>query len=134
MDKALELIEFDINFHIDKVCVEMTGNKSDKDGNSKLTSFGFENQGFKISKEDKEITMNMFGITFGSYNKLEEVYKFVNRTKNTVTDAGKGMAKQLDEESYIKALQDAVKDAKSKHKFGASDLSKSDFGGAGDDF
>jgi len=32
-----------INFHIDKVAIEMTSNKSDYYGNSKLMSFGFEN-------------------------------------------------------------------------------------------
>jgi hypothetical protein len=30
--------------------VEMTGNKTDRNGNNKLTSFGLENQTFKIEK------------------------------------------------------------------------------------
>ena len=90
-------MEFKVEFKIDHVNVEMTGNKSDLDGNSKLTSFGFENQAFKLAKVGKEITMNAFGITFGSYNRLEEVYKFVNRTKNTMMDASTNMKEQIDE-------------------------------------
>jgi hypothetical protein len=35
--------------------------------------------------------MNAFGITLATYNKLEEVYKFVMRTKNTISDANKDM-------------------------------------------
>jgi hypothetical protein len=29
--------------------------------------------------------MNMFGVTLGTYNKFEELYKFLMRTKNTMT-------------------------------------------------
>jgi hypothetical protein len=29
--------------------------------------------------------INMFGVTLGSYNQFEELYKFGMRTKNTVT-------------------------------------------------
>lgn len=59
----------------------MTGNKNDLYGNSKLMSFGVEDQGFTIQKTGKELTVNMFGITLGSYNKFEELYKFGMRTK-----------------------------------------------------
>ena len=62
----------------------MTGNKSDYYGNSKLMSFGCEKQGFSVIKHNKAIKINMFGVTLGSYNRFEEVYKFIMRTKNTV--------------------------------------------------
>jgi len=39
----LKAIDFSVNFHIDTVAIEMTGNKSDLYGNSKLMSFGFAN-------------------------------------------------------------------------------------------
>ena len=70
---------------MDTVSIELTGNKSDQYGNSKLVSFGFENQGFNIIKEGNTIKMNMFGVTLGTYNRFEELYKFIMRTKNTVT-------------------------------------------------
>ena len=63
----------------------MTGNKTDTYGNSELMSFGFENQGCKINKQDVQISMNMFGITLGTYNRLEELYKFMMRSMNTMT-------------------------------------------------
>jgi len=90
----------------------MTGNKSDTYGNSKLMSFGFENQGFKIQKEDQEITMNMFGVTLGSYNRLEEVYKFVFQTKNTMTAVTDNLKTQLNKDTYVQELKKAVNDAK----------------------
>jgi hypothetical protein len=90
----------------------MTGNKSDQVGNSKLMSFGVQNQGFVMNKEGNEITMNMFGVTIGSYNKFEEVYKFLMRTKNTVLKVTDNVKNALDEETYIKAMKDAVENAK----------------------
>ena len=48
-------MDFIINFHIDCLSLELTGNKGDTFGNSKLMSFGFENQGFQILKENKMI-------------------------------------------------------------------------------
>ena len=55
-------------------------------------SFGFENQGVKINKQDQVISMNMFGVTLGTYNKFEELYKFLMRTKNTVTSVADNLA------------------------------------------
>jgi len=45
--------------------------------------------------------MNMFGLTLGSYNKLEEVYKFVLQTKNTIKAVSEGVATSLMKETYI---------------------------------
>ena len=88
IDKALKSMDFTVNFCVDTVAIEMTGNKSDNFGNSKLMSLGFENQGFSIEKENKVIRVNMFGLTLGTYNKFEELYKFIMRTKNTMTRVG----------------------------------------------
>ena len=41
-------MDFTINFHIDCLSLELTGNKGDAFGNSKLMSFGFVNQGFYL--------------------------------------------------------------------------------------
>lgn len=105
----------------------MTGNKSDQIGNTKLMSFGFENQGFNILKEESQITMNMFGVTVGTYNRLEEVYMFAMRTKNTMENVKDRLAKQIDEEQYIKDMKQAVENAKNMAR-ARSEKSYSDFG------
>ena len=81
----MEPLDFSFTFAIDKVSIEMTGNKSDNFGNTKLMSFGFEKQNLSITKEAENIRFNIFGMTLGSYNKFEELYKFIMRTKNTLT-------------------------------------------------
>ena len=43
VDKILKTVNFSVNFKVQKVSIEMTGNKSDAYGNSELMSFGFEN-------------------------------------------------------------------------------------------
>lgn len=43
----------------------------------------------------------MFGVTLGCFNKLEEVYKFVFQTKNTVTMATENIEKTLDKKTYV---------------------------------
>jgi hypothetical protein len=84
IDKAIAKLDAQFNFNVEYVSIEMTGNKSDYYGNSKLMSFGCEKQGFSIIKHNKAIKINMFGLTLGSYNRFEEVYKFIMRTKNTM--------------------------------------------------
>ena len=38
----------------------------------------------QLLKQDKVIKLNMFGLTIGTYDKFEELYKFMMRTKYTV--------------------------------------------------
>ena len=45
-DRKLKKINCRINFHIDVLSFELTGNKQDINGNQKLVSLGFENQAF----------------------------------------------------------------------------------------
>ena len=71
-------------------------------------SFGVENQGFIMSKMDRTITMNMFGVTIGSYNRFEEVYKLLMRTKNTVVGVTENVKTALDKETYIQQLKETV--------------------------
>eukprot|EP00356_Strombidium_inclinatum_P017074 CAMPEP_0170485148 /NCGR_PEP_ID=MMETSP0208-20121228/4472_1 /TAXON_ID=197538 /ORGANISM="Strombidium inclinatum, Strain S3" /LENGTH=64 /DNA_ID=CAMNT_0010758707 /DNA_START=455 /DNA_END=646 /DNA_ORIENTATION=- len=40
IDKAMKEIDFVIKFHINRLAVELTGNKSDNFGNSKQMSLG----------------------------------------------------------------------------------------------
>ena len=54
----------------------------------------------------------MFGVTLGTYNKFEELYKFLMRTKNTFTSVGDNIKNQMNEETYIKELQMRVEEAK----------------------
>jgi len=43
MDRKLKRINCRINFHIENLSFELTGNKTDAQGNQKLISLGFEN-------------------------------------------------------------------------------------------
>ena len=49
MDRKLKRLNARINFHIDVLSFELTGNKSDLKGNKKLMSFGFEDQAISVS-------------------------------------------------------------------------------------
>lgn len=49
MDRKLKKVNCRINFHIDVLSFELTGNKQDINGNQKLVSIGFENQAFQVS-------------------------------------------------------------------------------------
>lgn len=50
MDRKLKKVNARINFHIDLLSFELTGNKQDQHGNQKLISIGFENQAFQVSR------------------------------------------------------------------------------------
>ena len=78
-------MDVSFKFNLECISIEMTGNKSDFYGNSKLMSFGLEQQHFSLVKEGKSIKLNAFGITLGVFNRFEELYKFIMRTKNTMT-------------------------------------------------
>jgi len=60
-----------VSFNLTNVSIEMTGSKTDELGNQKLMSFGVADQGFKILKNRKDISINMFGITIGTYSTFE---------------------------------------------------------------
>ena len=49
LDRKLRKVNCRINFHIDVLSFELTGNKQDAQGNQKLVSVGFENQAFQVS-------------------------------------------------------------------------------------
>ena len=61
---------------------------------------------------DQVITMNMFGVTLGTYNRFEELYKFLMRTKNTVTNVTENLAQQVSDKKYVEELKQAVTDAR----------------------
>jgi hypothetical protein len=119
------------NFNVECVSIEMTGNKSDYYGNSKLMSFGCEKQGFSIVKQNKAIKVNMFGLTLGSYNRFEELYKFLMRTKNTMLKVKETMTSQIKDEDYVQSLKKAIDTAKNIAPASRSDRSYSEIG-AGD--
>lgn len=105
-------MDFTVNFHIDCLSLELTGNKGDAFGNSKLMSFGFENQGFQINKENKVIKLNMFGLTLGTYNRFEELYKFGFRTKNTIMSVKEMVESQIKDDKYIQELKSSIEQVK----------------------
>lgn len=98
-------------------------------------SFGCEKQGFSVIKHNQAIKINMFGVTLGSYNKFEEVYKFIMRTKNTVVKVSDTMTSQIKDEDYMRNLKMAIDQAKGVAQASRSDRSYSEIGGNdGQDF
>jgi hypothetical protein len=77
----------------------MTGNKSDPFGNTKLVSVGFEGQSIKLRKEGLAITANLFGVTVGSFNKLEELIKFGMRMQTTMGTVGERLKSEMEDKS-----------------------------------
>jgi predicted ATP-binding protein involved in virulence len=71
----------------------------------------------------------MFGVTLGSYNKFEELYKFIMRTKNTMLKVKDTMASQIKDEAYVQNLKKAIDTAKNIAPASRSDRSYSDIGG-----
>lgn len=108
-----------MQFHIKSVQVELTGNKSDAYGNSKLLSFGFQEQGFTLKKQRDTIEANMLGVTFGVYNSFEEVYTFAMRSQNTMLQVKDHVESSLKDDEYIQELKSAI-DASRSHKDNAS--------------
>jgi len=47
-------------------------------------------------------------MTLGTFTKLEELYKFMLRTKTTVMNVGESVTTQIKNEDYIKTLKAAV--------------------------
>lgn len=108
MDRKLKKINCRINFHIENLSFELTGNKTDAQGNQKLISLGFENQNIQITKQEKIIKINMFGLTIGTYDKFEELYKFLMRTKYTVVSAQERVTSQIAEIDEVNDMKSAI--------------------------
>lgn len=90
----------------------MTGSKLDSYGNSKLISFGFKDQGLKLVKDGQRIEVNVFGVTLGIYNSIEELYKFGIQSKNTVQRALEHVQSTLKDDEYIEELKQAIEDSR----------------------
>ena len=112
IDKAIETVDIKLKFQVVKLAIDLTGNKADFYGNSKLMSFGVEDQGFTIEKAGQKLTVNLFGVTIGSYNKFEELYKFGMRTKNTMQKVTEELAGVVSQEQYILDMRTAIEEAK----------------------
>jgi hypothetical protein len=103
----------------------MTGNKSDPIGNAKLMSFGFEKQALNILKQGQQIKVNAFGVTLGAYSRIEELFKFLLRTKTTIIKVGEDVTSQIKDESYMKELKAAFESAQDLN-ISRSDMGNSD--------
>jgi len=97
---------------LEKVAIDMTGNKRDMGGNSRLMSFGVESQGFSVEKADQQILINMFGLTLGSYSKFKDLYKFGMRTNNTIKAAAEQLQGEINQEQYVLDMREAIEIAK----------------------
>lgn len=58
------------------------------------------------------MTVNLFGVTIGSYNKFEELYKFGMRTKYTMQKVTEELAGVVSQEQYILDMRNAIEEAK----------------------
>ena len=101
-----------ITFHASTISIEMTGNKSDSYGNSKLMSFGLENQVLTVTKIKKIIKLNAFGLTLGTYNSSEELYKFLMRSKNTMSSIFENLQSIKRERYNLQELIEKAKEVK----------------------
>jgi len=54
----------------------------------------------------------MFGMTVGTFTRLEELYKFMLRTKTTVMSVSESVTTQIKNEDYMKTLQTAIEQAR----------------------
>ena len=89
-------------------------------------SFGFAKQGLSISKSGQVFKLNAFGMTLGTFTKIEELYKFILRTKTTVMNVSESITTQIKNEDYMKRLKDAVDEARgfdNRSEGGRSDYS-----------
>ena len=55
----------------------------------------------------------MFGVTIGSYNKFEELFRFIIRTKSTMSGIQENLMSQLDEQKEVREMKEAIQQAKS---------------------
>lgn len=86
IDDFLAGIDFNLQFLIHEVSIEITGNKSsDKYGNKKLMNFGCEQQRYRVTKNNDEMKVNICGWNFGTHDKFTELYLFLIKSKNTIT-------------------------------------------------
>ena len=74
-------------------------------------SFGFAKQGMTIQKQGQVFKLNAFGMTLGTFTKIEELYKFMLRTKTTVMNVSENITTQIKNEDYMKKLKEAVEQA-----------------------
>lgn len=88
-------------------------------------SFGFAKQGLSISKSGQVFKVNAFGMTIGTFTKVEELYKFILTTKTTVLAVSENISTQIKNEDYIQTLKEAVDQAKNFDN--RSEAAKSDY-------
>jgi len=105
VDKQLATIDMQIGFKMNSTQIEMTASKTDSIGNSKLMSFGLADQSFKIIKQRNDISINMFGITIGTYNHFEQIYNFMMKTKNTALKVVENVKNTVDQDMYVQQVK-----------------------------
>lgn len=65
-------------------------------------NFGCEQQRYKMTKTGDEINVNVCGWNIGTHDKFKELFKFLMRSKNTITQMSNRMFHQLSQDAYVK--------------------------------
>jgi len=113
LDDFLAGIDFSFVFQIDNVAIEMTGSKcNDSFGNKKLMNFGCEDQKYSVKKKGENINIKVCGWTIGAHNNLQELYKFLLKSKEMVSQTGDTIMNEMSEEAYVKQLIEEVERCK----------------------
>lgn len=108
-------IDFNAVFQIDNVAVEMTGSKcNDTFGNKKLMNFGCEDQKYSVKKKGENINIKVCGWTIGAHDSLQELYKFLIKSKDMVHKTSSVIIQEMSEEAYMKQLMEEVERCKNK--------------------
>ena len=91
----------------------MTGSKcNDTFGNKKLMNFGCEDQKYGVNKKGESINFKVCGWTIGCHEKIEDLYKFLVRTKDMAAKTRSTLINEISEETYIKQLIEEVERCK----------------------
>ena len=69
--------------------------------------------------------MNAFGVTLGAYSRVEELFKFLLRTKTTIIKVSEDVTSQIKDETYMKELKAAFEHAQDLN-ISRSDMGNSD--------
>lgn len=117
LDKQLEQVDVQLNFHVSQFAFELTGSRlQDNYGNKKLWKLGCENQHYSLKKVENECEMQVCGWTIGSYEKLSELYSSGLRSHTTLLNLGNDILRRMSQDEYMKLLLREVQKCKTQSR------------------
>ena len=113
LDKQLEQVDIQLNFHLSRFAFELTGSRlQDKCGNKKLMQLGCENQHYSFAKNECQCEMSVCGWTLGSYERLSELYSIGFRSHMTLVTMGNDIMRRMGKDEYMQMLLREVQKCK----------------------